>query len=464
LAAQRVQDVGAAPPMVVGAPGGVSTIAADVVHSGSLLSPNDSGIAETYSLGGSIDSEGPFFQSLGSNGRSCSSCHVQSQGWTITPRGVQRRFERTGGTDPIFRTVDGSNSPAADVSTPSARRAAYAMLLGKGLIRVGLGIPAGADFELIAVDDPYGYASAAELSLFKRPLPSTNLAFLSSVMWDGRETFKDSNSANCLAGTSTCFASVHFDLVDQSNAATLGHAQAATPLSGAVRQAIVDFETGLFTSQVLDVQAGWLTSRGARGGALALSGEPAYFGINDVLAGDYQTHAPCNSQAMTLFDAWDVDRSAAIGASPAQRAVARGQALFNNKPIVINGVGGLNDDLGIDTLQGTCTTWHDAPNAGNHSVPMPLAIGIADAARRTPDLPLYTLRNKSTGRDRPGQRPRARARDRQVEGHWSLQGPGTARARFPSAILPQRHGSGPRGRGRLLRCTLRDRIHGAREG
>ena len=46
-----------------------------------------------------------------------------------------------------------------------------------------------AEFELTSVDDPYGYASAAELSLFRRPLPTTNLKFLSAVMWDGRETF-----------------------------------------------------------------------------------------------------------------------------------------------------------------------------------------------------------------------------------------------------------------------------------
>jgi cytochrome c peroxidase len=28
---------------------------------------------------------------------------------------------------------------------------------------------------------------------------------------------------------------------------------------------------------------------------------------------------------------------------------------------------------------------------------MPLDIGLSDASRRTPDLPLYTLRNKATG-------------------------------------------------------------------
>jgi cytochrome c peroxidase len=48
-------------------------------------------------------------------------------------------------------------------------------------------------------------------------------------------------------------------------------------------------------------------------------------------------------------------------------------------------------------LIGTCTTCHDTPNSGNHSVAAPLNIGLVDAARRTPDMPLYTLRNKTTG-------------------------------------------------------------------
>jgi hypothetical protein len=52
---------------------------------------------------------------------------------------------------------------------------------------------------------------------------------------------------------------------------------------------------------------------------------------------------------------------------------------------------------GIAVLQGTCTTCHDSPNVGNHSVPLAINIGTADASRRTPDMPLYTLRNKATG-------------------------------------------------------------------
>src|SRR5437762_3095416 len=72
--------------------------------------------------------------------------------------------------------------------------------------------------------------------------------------------------------------------------------------------------------------------------------------------------------------------------------------LFNSFPITISGVRGLNDALGLPALQGTCTTCHDAPNVGNHSTSLPVDVGVAtDAMCMTPDLPVYTFRNKTTG-------------------------------------------------------------------
>jgi cytochrome c peroxidase len=122
-----------------------------------------------------------------------------------------------------------------------------------------------------------------------------------------------------------------------------------------------------------------------------------------VLAGDYRTSAAFDPKVFDLYDTWG--SIAGIGPLPVEKrdrttarlAVVRGQALFNGKAINISNVKGLNDDLHAPVIRGTCTTCHDTPNAGNHSVPVPLDIGIADASRRTPDLPLYTLRNKATG-------------------------------------------------------------------
>jgi hypothetical protein len=257
-------------------------------------------------------------------------------------------------------------------------------------------VPATADFELVAVDDPYHHASAAELSLFRRPLPSTNLQFLSAVMWDGRETFDGTDHCNIAAEGGRCFASIHFDLADQSNGATQGHAQAPDPITNAQREAIVAFETALTTAQFWDRDAKHLSWAGGKGGPEAILGEAFYYGINDNL-GDYRTGAPFTPLVFDIYDAWTNRHGG--GTDEARRAVARGQEIFNTRPITISGVAGLNFASPFNpplpaSFQGTCTTCHDTPNSGNHSIVAPLNIGLADASRRTPDMPLYTLQQK----------------------------------------------------------------------
>ncbi len=372
-----------------------------------LESTNEHGIDATYSTAGSIDLNNPFFQSLGDNDRSCATCHVPSEGWVITPKGIQERFNETDGLDPLFRLVDGANSPIEDVATVEERRNAYSMLLNKGNIRVGLGIPEDAEFELIATDDPYGFASETELSLYRRPLPTTNLKFLNAVMWEGRETTLDESSGDCLFGKSTCYSPVPTDLATQSNNATLGHAEGLQELTAEQREAIVAFESSLFTAQIYDNNAGNLTENEAKAGPENLEEVEYYLGINDTVDGDYHTRENFNPIAMTLYDAWDRHNpnnsheadNQDDGLKSARAAIARGQNLFNSAPILISGVSGLNDELGVDEIAGSCTTCHNIPNAGNHSVPLPLDIGITDASRRTPDMPLYTLRNLVTGEE-----------------------------------------------------------------
>src|SRR5215471_8903957 len=120
--------------------------------------PNASGVLETYNAGGKpIDLSGPFFQSLGTNGRSCGSCHRPAQGWAISADEVKSRFVATQGLDPIFRTNDGSNCDHdIDTSTVNGRRKAYSLLIDKGLIRIALPVPSTAEFEVIGVVNPYG--------------------------------------------------------------------------------------------------------------------------------------------------------------------------------------------------------------------------------------------------------------------------------------------------------------------
>src|SRR3954447_16012357 len=108
--------------------------------------PNENGVSQTLVSTGPLHLTGPFFQSLGTNGRSCATCHQPGDSWSVTPRNIQQRFNMTQGTDPIFRPNDGANCDTADVSTVEARRSAYSLLLSKGLIRVALPIPANAEF------------------------------------------------------------------------------------------------------------------------------------------------------------------------------------------------------------------------------------------------------------------------------------------------------------------------------
>src|SRR5438552_8334039 len=118
---------------------------------------NPSGASETYSTtGGGIDLTGPFFQSLGTNDRSCGSCHQPSDGMSVSAAHVQERFEQTQGQDPIFRTNDGSNcNHSIDVSTLAGREAAYSLLRTRGLIRIAIGVPASADYRVVAANNPY---------------------------------------------------------------------------------------------------------------------------------------------------------------------------------------------------------------------------------------------------------------------------------------------------------------------
>jgi hypothetical protein len=334
-----------------------------------------SGKIQTFSSIGFIDTNSAFFQNLGTNGRTCNSCHQESDAWGVSARHVQERFLATNGTDPIFRPVDGAVCPTADVSTLQARIKAYSMLLSKGLIRVSLPVPQGpaVDFKLIAIDDPYHCATPDALALFRRPLPSTNLRFLSGVMWDGRETVPG--------------ASFTTDLLNQAADATMGHAQGARPTDQQL-QDIVNFETSLSTAQVKDEDAGWLTDDGAMGGPLFLSTQNYYAGINDVFGGDPNGN-PFNPEVFTIYQAWKNQKNDGEKAD-ARGSIARGEELFNTLPIPLTGVGGIND-AAHPLIMGTCTTCHDSPNVGNHSLPVPLNIGLVDESRRTPDMPLYTF-------------------------------------------------------------------------
>jgi cytochrome c peroxidase len=334
-----------------------------------------------------ITANNAFFQNLGTNGRTCFTCHQPQTGWTISAADVRARFAASAGTDPLFRLVDGATCPTDDVSTLDAKRRAYQLVIDKGLIRIGLALPAAPnlEFAVAAVDDPYGCTTnpatgltsptTGIASVYRRPLPSTNLGFLSAIMWDGREP----------------------SLAQQAIDATLIHAQAASAPTTDQQTQIVDFESGIFTAQIFDDEAGRLHARGATGGPIALSLELSKFfvGVNDPL-GLNPTGLPFDPNIFDLYKPW-LGLTSNDDEAQYRLSVARGEEVFNTTKISITGVAGLNDVLNLPSIAGFCGTCHDTPNVGNHSVKAPLNIGIANAGPNSPPaldisgLPVFTL-------------------------------------------------------------------------
>jgi cytochrome c peroxidase len=373
-----------------------------------LVTANTSGRLETYcATPGRFDGDNEFFRSLGSNGRSCASCHNPAQGWTIATDEVRSRFENTNGLDPIFRVIDGATcNQNVDVSNLQERRTAYALLIQNGLIRVALRVPPDAEFEVVSVKNPYGCDDGKVLSLYRRPLPVTNLRALTEVMWDGRGSSVRTGTQPISPATNP--ADLVKDLTQQVEEAGRIHLQTRHRLSGRQEESIVDFELSLATAQTFDLQAGALNADGAQGGPLALAKQilPAFVvGINDPRAGEPHSIKP--EDAIRLYDAWSslpygrvYNRfpPAADAQSKRRDSIARGQVLFDQKPFDITDVPGLNDEQHLPSITGACGTCHDSPNVGNHSIGAFFKIGVddGDSSLDVGYLPVITLRNRRT--------------------------------------------------------------------
>jgi cytochrome c peroxidase len=362
--------------------------------------PNSSGMLRTYSATGDIDLAGAFFQNLGSNGRTCATCHQPGDGMSVSAAHIQYRFNSTQGMDPIFRTNDGSDCDHdIDTSTIAGRSKAYSLLRTRGLLRIALPVPANADFEIVSVQNPYGCGETDIISTYRRPLPATNLKFLSALMWDGRESAAQGGTTPINSGNYP--QALLANLAHQSIDATLGHALGTQAPTEAQQQEIVDFEMGLSTAQAEVHGAGDLSAHGATGGPKNVAAQEFFIGINDPV-GLNPRGTPFTSTVFNLFEAWRYDSNSR------RAAIVRGEDIFNTRTFTISGVGGLNGaTFGTTTvpesLPGTCGTCHDSPNAGDHSVAAPLNIGIATADNPTVNpldlgyLPRITLRNLQTG-------------------------------------------------------------------
>ena len=112
---------------------------------------NPHGKVGNYNVpGATITANNAFFQSLGTNGRSCVTCHNPPSGLGLSLKNIKARF-RSNLNDPLFAPVDGANCPDAVPAQytsgslyggnrgkgKKALKDAYSMLLTRGLIRIG---------------------------------------------------------------------------------------------------------------------------------------------------------------------------------------------------------------------------------------------------------------------------------------------------------------------------------------
>src|ERR1700753_3445809 len=87
---------------------------AGAVSAGVVVIPNlfplldPTGFVSTYNTNGPIKENGAFFQSLGTNGRSCGTCHQASNAMGLSLTNIQTRYLFTGGRDPLFASFDGA--------------------------------------------------------------------------------------------------------------------------------------------------------------------------------------------------------------------------------------------------------------------------------------------------------------------------------------------------------------------
>jgi cytochrome c peroxidase len=323
-------------------PGKVSSMDAQQLPN-NLPHPNPGGKAATFSTQGHVDLTGEFFQAQGTNGRSCASCHIAEDAWSINPGTLQDLFDQTGGTHPVFNLLD-ANNPNMDVSTPEARLAAYSMMLSRGVFRRG-GVPRpNSEWELIAVEDPHGFANLNRLVHWRRVMPTINFAQGSlTVNWDG-----GNSGVDLISGLNT------------QAARNITGAQQGPPAPPEVIDDIVNFERSLSTAQLIVPGVGRLDSDGAKGGPEELSNMDKAQGRFD------------------LFDAW-------VGHSNPRRAqIARGQEIFNS----------------TNANGRSCNGCHNSANNGTNINNTLFDVRVASAEARTPDLPLYTFRNRTTGETR----------------------------------------------------------------
>lgn len=332
----------------------------------------------------------PFFAPIGNNGRACVTCHQPAHAMSVSVPALRERWRVTGGRDPVFAAIDGSNNP----NLPQDRESSHSLLLTRGLFRVALPWPpapiAGRtvtpQFTIEVVSDPtgvnldavYGFKSPRPMiSVFRRPRPVANLKYVMTPdalfnIKTGELTATDPETGEPV-GMNLMADSRHLTLKQQAAGAYADHQQGRRTLTPRELDAIVDFETTVYMAQAGDrLGRSLVESNGPPGlGPRAMSEDRLHILANNA-----------RDPVFRLFDAWRQPERMDADVTEPQRAlrasIARGSDIFMQRQFWLRDVAHINS-IGLgNPIKRTCSTCHNAQMTGKDLAPGWVDVGTAN--------------------------------------------------------------------------------------
>jgi hypothetical protein len=341
--------------------------------------------------GGAIDTQGhPFFTALGSNGRACVTCHQPAYAMSLSVAALRERWRATGGRDPVFAAIDGSNNP----SLPQDKESSHSLLLNRGLIRVALpwpprpiaGRPVTPEFTIEVVSDPTGVNFDATngfksrrptVSVFRRPRPAANLKYVMAPdeifnIKTGELTARDPDTGQPV-GMNLMADSRHLTLKQQAVGAYVDHQEGRNALTPEQLRGIVEFESQIYVAQ-------WENRLGRS--LVEAHGPP---GLGPRAMADGRVHVLANNQrdpVFRTFEPWMKPERLPAGLSDAERelrtSIARGSDIFLLRQFWVRDVAHINS-IGLgNPIKRTCTTCHNAQMTGMDLAPGWVDVGTAN--------------------------------------------------------------------------------------
>lgn len=365
-----------------------------------------SGTLRVLLQGGPMTTAGhPFFTAIGPDGRACVTCHQPEDGMSLSAATAERRWQETGGKDPLFAAYDGSNCP----TLPQGDRASHSLLLDHGLFRIqrpwpprdASAKPITPDFTIEVVRDPWGCDSGkyaperGSISVYRRPRPVANLKYLLAVGFaydpkQGMPLSLDPETGKPMSGNLMADART-LTLDGQMRDAAATHLQITKHLTPTQMRQIADFEQRVFVAQQADAKGGALDQGGATGGPRHLQESKA--GMLGSIG----------QPVWSEFAAWEKPEKGLSKEQAAFRAsVARGAKVFREKTFLISDSAGINSPIGFgNPVRNSCVFCHNMSQMGNDVAPGQVDLGTTNQpfADPMPWLPLFRI--TCTGKPHP---------------------------------------------------------------